>query len=129
MSSLRNILFVRIYSFTSPASFVPLFQLQFWADSQLRLRSAPMLPPRHTVTRHRAARHLFLAASQQETGGRAADVEECEELASHVLLASLAAVFSCSYSFFHFVQQVIGCWVTEELTEGAGCFLSLYKQD
>ena len=88
-----------------------------------------MLPPRHTVTRHRAARHLLLAASQQETGGRAADVEECEELASFVLFAGSIAFFSCSHTFFHFVQQVIGCWVTEELTEGAGCFLSLYKQD
>ena len=37
MSSLRNIFPVRVYSFTSPASFVSLFQSQFWADSQFRV--------------------------------------------------------------------------------------------
>ena len=57
MGSLWYTLSVRVYPFTSPASFVSLSHTQSWAASLL----LAFFFPRHTVARHGAARLLFLA--------------------------------------------------------------------
>ena len=116
MGSLWDILFIRVYASTSPASFVPFFHAQPRASSCQLLA---IFLPRNTVTRHRAPRLLFLAAFQGIAGGGAPEVEEGEELAGVVLFTSITTVLERVDSLVYFVQHVISCRVAEIIVYGA----------
>ena len=115
MSSLRNILFVRIYSFTLPASCFSIFNIQFRAGCGLMA----ILFPRNTIACYFAAPLLLLTALENKTRRGATEVEEGEKVAAVIIVAGIAACLGCGVSFVYFVQQIFSCGVAEEIWYGA----------
>ena len=61
-----------------------------------------------------------MAAFQDKTSRRATEVEESEEVAAVVFLASIAAILhSGDHLSICLVQQVLSCGIAEETREGA----------